>query len=143
MPITPFLVGQPFEPNQIEDMSAVLVAVCRELGLADRPDSVTEHVAKTIIELAQRGVRDKETLRKMTLTEFNVVEQGRPNWRQSGAPIDDVSRIRDRATRLFALALQAREQGHASADKLAKLAHETLAHAEELAQRKRTGDKAE
>ena len=57
--------------------------------------------------------------------------------------MDDVARIRDRATRLFALALQAREQGHTNADELTKLAHETLAHAEEIARRKQTGDNAE
>ena len=74
MPITPFLAGQAFEPNQIEDMSAVLVAVCSALGLADRADSMTEHVAKTIIELAQRGVRGKQELLKMTLLEFNAIE---------------------------------------------------------------------
>jgi hypothetical protein len=56
--------------------------------------------------------------------------------------MDDVSRIRDRATRLFALALQAREEGHANADELTKLAHETLAHAEELTRREQS-DKAE
>jgi hypothetical protein len=39
---------------------------------------------------------------------------------------DGVSRIKGRATRLFALALQARERGHASADELTKLAHEAL-----------------
>jgi hypothetical protein len=55
--------------------------------------------------------------------------------------MDDISRIRGRATRLFALALQAREEGRANADELTKLAHETLAHAEELARRQQP-DKA-
>jgi len=50
--------------------------------------------------------------------------------------MDDVSRIKDRATRLFALALRAREQDHASADELTKLAHETLTHAEDLERRR-------
>ena len=50
--------------------------------------------------------------------------------------MDDVSRIRDRATRLFALALQARERGDASANDLTELAHETLAHAEDLARQR-------
>ena len=74
MPITPFLAGKAFDQNAIEDMSTVFVAVCSRLGLADRSDQVTEAVARTIIELAQRGVRDTETLRKRTLLEFNVIE---------------------------------------------------------------------
>ena len=74
MPITPFLVHEPFDQRQIEDLSTVLVAVCSRLGLADRTDPLTEHVAKTIIELARRGVRDPDTLRKMTPLEFNVIE---------------------------------------------------------------------
>lgn len=54
--------------------------------------------------------------------------------------MDDVSRIRDRATRLFALALRAREQNLDNAEELTTLAHETLAHAEELARRQQTDE---
>ena len=75
MPTTPFLAGQAFDQNQIEGMSNVFLDVCSKLGLADRSDKMTETVAKTIIELAQRGVRDVDTLRKMALREFNVVEK--------------------------------------------------------------------
>jgi hypothetical protein len=75
MPITPFLRGQAFDPDQIEGMSMVFVAVCSKLGLANRSDELTETVAKTIIELAQRGVRDPEKLRKMTLREFSAPEE--------------------------------------------------------------------
>jgi hypothetical protein len=39
----------------IEDLPTVLVDVCERLGLSDRSDKMTEAVAKTIIELAQRG----------------------------------------------------------------------------------------
>jgi hypothetical protein len=74
MPITQFLAEQAFDRNQIEAMSAVLVAVCGKLGLADRADPLTRQVARTIIELAQRGVRNPDTLRRLTLQEFNVVE---------------------------------------------------------------------
>lgn len=74
MPITPFLSAQPFDQNAIDNMSTVFVDVCNRIGLADRADQDTEAVARTIIELAQRGVRDVPTLRKMALMEFNVVE---------------------------------------------------------------------
>lgn len=75
MPITPFLANQTFDQKQSEDMSTALVAVCSRLGLADRSDKVTENIAKTIIELAERGVRNPDTLRKITLMEFNIFEE--------------------------------------------------------------------
>lgn len=74
MPITPFLDDHAFDQDQIKDMSTVLLAVCSRLGLADRADPLTAQVATTIIELAQRGVRNPDALRKMTLQEFNVNE---------------------------------------------------------------------
>jgi len=75
MPIVPFLAGQAFDQNQIEGMSTVFVDVCSKLGLADRSDKMTETVARTIIELAQRGVRDVGTMRTMALREFNLLEK--------------------------------------------------------------------
>lgn len=74
MPITPFLTGHPFDQEAIDRMSTAFLAVCGKLGLADRADPMTEVVARKIIELTQRGVRNAETLRKMTLQEFNVIE---------------------------------------------------------------------
>jgi hypothetical protein len=49
--------------------------------------------------------------------------------------MDDAARVRERAVRLFALALQARERGFTSASELERLANETMAHAEELERR--------
>jgi len=70
MPITPYLVGQPFEPELIREMSLALESVCGtlKLRLTDNPN--TRLVASKIIELAQRGVRDGTTLSAMTLKEF-------------------------------------------------------------------------
>lgn len=72
MPIIPFLSGQAFEPELLRNMSAAFEGVCDALGLVARRDPATELVAKKIVELAQRGVRDAATLRKMTLEEFNL-----------------------------------------------------------------------
>jgi hypothetical protein len=72
MPITPFLSGQAFEPETLRNMSTTFEAVCDRLGLAIRHDPATELVAKTIIKLAQRGVRDADTLLKTTLKEFDL-----------------------------------------------------------------------
>ena len=55
----------------------------------------------------------------------------------SGGHMDDAAQVRERAVRLFALALQARERGYTSASELERLANETMAHAEELERRRR------
>jgi hypothetical protein len=47
----------------------------------------------------------------------------------------DSDKLRDRATRLFAMALKARETGFASAAELEKLASEALAQAEDMESR--------
>jgi hypothetical protein len=72
MPITPFLIGQPFEPEDIQRMSDAFIVVCEKLRLTDRNDPLTEIVARKIIELAQRGVRDSDALLERTLSEFEV-----------------------------------------------------------------------
>ena len=74
MRITPYLSGQAFDQAAIDELSTVFVSVCSRLGLADRADPATRVVASKVIELRQRGVRNVETLRKMALQEFNVIE---------------------------------------------------------------------
>jgi hypothetical protein len=68
--IRPFLAGQPFEPEVIQDMSHALESACEALELNLTDDPATRLVASKIIELAQRGVRDAATLSAMTLKEF-------------------------------------------------------------------------
>ena len=53
--------------------------------------------------------------------------------------MDDAAQVRERAVRLYALALQARERGYTSASELERLAHETMAHAEELERARSNG----
>jgi hypothetical protein len=74
VPITPFIAGQPFEPEDIEKMSEAFVVACEKLRLKDRADPFTEIVAKKIIEFSQRGIRDRDELILRTLKEFNVQE---------------------------------------------------------------------
>jgi hypothetical protein len=75
MPITPFLAHQAFEPEAIENMSAVFVAACDALHLKIGDDPATRFVAQKVIELAQRGIRDQDMLRKMTLKEFGLSDE--------------------------------------------------------------------
>jgi hypothetical protein len=59
----------------------------------------------------------------------------------------DPDKLRQRATRLLALALNAREQGITSASELEELAHEGIIHAEDMerqgAQQQSKDDKKE
>ena len=70
MPITPYLAHQAFEPEVIETMSAAFVAACDALHLKVGDDPTTRVVAEKVINLAQRGIRDPDVLRTMTLKEF-------------------------------------------------------------------------
>jgi hypothetical protein len=70
MPIGPFLAGQAFEPEAISAMSQALETVCDKLRLKMIDDSATRLVAERIIELAQRGIRDADTLVSKVLADL-------------------------------------------------------------------------
>jgi len=70
MPITPFLTGQPFDPEVVRAMSVAFEEVCKSLGLRAGPDPASEVVAKKIIALAQRGVRGPTALAERVLAEL-------------------------------------------------------------------------
>jgi predicted nucleic acid-binding protein len=67
MPIRPFLADQAFEPEVITSMSLALERVCDALRL---DDVATRLVAEKIIALAQRGIRDADTLASMVLKDL-------------------------------------------------------------------------
>jgi len=73
MPIRPFLAGQAFDPETITKMSAAYERVCAALGIKLVDDAATRLVAQVVIELAQRGVKDVETITAMTLERFEHV----------------------------------------------------------------------
>jgi hypothetical protein len=75
MPITPFLAGQAFDPEVVRAMSIAFDNVSKALRLRDASDVTREVVAKKIIELAQRGVRDAEALASRVLLELNLGER--------------------------------------------------------------------
>jgi hypothetical protein len=70
MPIRPFLGDQAFEPEVITSMSMALERVCDALRLRMIDDVATRLVAEKIIELAQRGVRDSDTLVLLVLKDL-------------------------------------------------------------------------
>jgi hypothetical protein len=68
VPITPFLRRQAFDPELVNAMGAALSKSCDALGLAEHSDTIL--VAKKIIELAERGLRDPAAIHRMAITEL-------------------------------------------------------------------------
>ena len=89
MAITPFLAGQAFDPEAIEKMSAAFVATCDALHLKIGDDPATRFVAETVIQFAQRGIRDPDMLRKLTLKEFNLSDESAPQSASQSASQSD------------------------------------------------------
>ncbi len=78
MPITPYLKAQAFDPETTKAMGIAFEKACLSLGLSLRADPATEHVARVIIELAQRGERDPERLYESILAHFGRPTGGPP-----------------------------------------------------------------
>jgi len=70
VPITPFVPGGAFSPEAVQALSAVLRAVCQELGLRDGSD-LAEDVAETIIQFASTGDFDERGLQAAVLKVFS------------------------------------------------------------------------
>ncbi len=70
MPIRPYLQGQAFDPDTVRVMGAAFEKACKQLGIIDRHDAVTKIVARTVIEMAQRGFRDEDSLTAAVMQEF-------------------------------------------------------------------------
>jgi hypothetical protein len=68
MPITPFLAGRTFEPDQITIMSAALADTCKALRLSN--DRLTPIVAQHIMDLVRRGFKNRAVIYLLTLNEF-------------------------------------------------------------------------
>jgi hypothetical protein len=67
MPLTSFLKEATFDPEAIRAMTTAFEAVCEALRLAPRSDSVTEIVARKVIEVTGTGERDPERIRDLVL----------------------------------------------------------------------------
>ena len=79
MPIRPYLQGQAFDPDSIRVMSIAFAKVCDQLGIVDKHDAVTKIVARTVIDMAQRGYRDEDSLTDAVMQEFRPAPApGRP-----------------------------------------------------------------
>lgn len=70
MPIRPYLQGQAFDPDTVRVMGVAFENACKELGIVDNRDAVTKIIARTVIDMAQRGYRDEESLTAAVMQEF-------------------------------------------------------------------------
>jgi hypothetical protein len=70
MPIRPYLQGQAFDPDTIRVMGVAFENACKELGIVANHDAVTKIVARTVIDMAQRGYRDEKSLTTAVMQEF-------------------------------------------------------------------------
>jgi hypothetical protein len=69
MPITSFVAGRTFEPEQITVMSAAFADTCKALGL-EADHALMPLVAQHVMGLGQRGVKSRTVLYLLTLEEF-------------------------------------------------------------------------
>jgi hypothetical protein len=72
MPIYPLLSGAGFDSDLTQAMGIAFEDTLRELGLTDRTDPLAILIARKIIELGQRGERDPERLRRLTISDLTA-----------------------------------------------------------------------
>lgn len=72
MAIYRLLQNSPLGPEEIAVLTDAYERTLRALNLVDRNDPITEMVARKVIELAQRGVREAKQLSALTIKELGV-----------------------------------------------------------------------
>jgi hypothetical protein len=72
MAIYRLLQNSPLGPEEISMLTDGYERTLKALNLVDRNDPITEMVAKKIIELGQRGVRDAQHLAELATKELGV-----------------------------------------------------------------------
>ena len=72
MAIYRLLQNSPLGPEEISVLTDAYERTLKALSLVDRNDPLTEMIAKKIIELAQRGVREAKQLSALAIKELGV-----------------------------------------------------------------------
>ena len=72
MAIYRLLQNAPMGPEEIAVLTEAYEATLQQLRLVDRSDPITQLVAKKIIEVGQRGVRDPEQISALAIQELGV-----------------------------------------------------------------------
>jgi hypothetical protein len=74
MPIVELLKRQSFDAETIAVIAAAFDDACRELGLSDRRDPITETLAVKIIEVAQTGEREPGAISQRAIASLGAME---------------------------------------------------------------------
>ena len=72
MPIYRLLQNSPLGPDEIAVLTNAYERTLRKLSLVDRGDPIAELIARKVIELGQRGVRDPKQLSSLAIKELGV-----------------------------------------------------------------------
>ena len=72
MPIYPLLQKSAFDPELCRVLGIAFERCLVQLGIVDRSAPLTVMIAKKIIELGQRGVRDPDSLCELTAKELGI-----------------------------------------------------------------------
>jgi hypothetical protein len=72
MPIYPLLEQSAFDSDHASAMGAAFELTLVALGLINRADPLVTVVAKKIVELGQRGVRDIDQLKELAIAELTL-----------------------------------------------------------------------
>jgi len=72
MPIHRLLQNSPLGPEEIAGLTDAYERTLRALSLVDRGDPIAELIARKVIELGKRGVRDPKQLSSLAIKELGV-----------------------------------------------------------------------
>ena len=72
MAVYRLLQNSPLGPEEIAVLTDAYERTLRRLSLVDRKDPLTELIARKIIELAERGVREAKQLSELAIKELGV-----------------------------------------------------------------------
>jgi len=72
MAIYRLLQNSPLGPEEIAVLTDAYERTLRALSVVDRNDPITQLVAKKIIEIGQRGVREAKVLSEMAIKELGI-----------------------------------------------------------------------
>jgi hypothetical protein len=72
MAIYRLLQNSPLGPEEIAVLTEAYEGTLRKLKLVNRNDPITEMIARKIIELGQRGVRQAEQLIELAMKELGI-----------------------------------------------------------------------
>ena len=75
MPITPFLNGEPFDPESRRVLRVALEMVCIDLRTGDCDEGVQQAIAKKLIALVKAGERNPDILCEEVLKDIRRPQQ--------------------------------------------------------------------